>query len=190
MRIKRLLRGWLKILLKYSGLTWGVRILLSLLDELEQDRIRSLSNIHGSVLFNGRNIVITHPEKVVMGEGSGFHENTFLETRGGLTIGRYVHIGRSLNVFTTNHNYRSSNLIPYDPQAIIKPVVIKDFVWIGSNVSIIPGVTIGEGAIVGMGSVVVKDVPDCAIVGGNPAQIIGHRDVSLYERLKAEGKFF
>ena len=190
MRIKRLFRGWLKSLLKYSGSAWGLRRLLSLLDEIEQDRIRSFSNIHDGVLFHGGNIVVTHPEKMVMGEGSNFHENTFLETRGGVTIGRYVHIGRCLNVFTTNHNYRSINLIPYDQHDIVKPVVIKDFVWIGSNVIILPGVTIGEGAIIGMGSVVTKDVSNYAIVGGNPAQIIGHRDVSIFERLKAEKKFY
>jgi galactoside O-acetyltransferase len=52
------------------------------------------------------------------------------------------------------------------------PIVIKDKAWIGFHSIIMKGVTIGEGAIVGAGSVVVKDVPDYAVVGGNPAQII------------------
>ena len=56
----------------------------------------------------------------------------------------------------------------------MKPVVIEDFVWCGANVTILPGVKIGEGAIVGAGSVVVKDVPKYAVVAGNPARVISH----------------
>lgn len=52
------------------------------------------------------------------------------------------------------------------------PVIIKDKAWIGFNCIILKGVTIGEGAIVGAGSVVTKDVPDYAVVGGNPAVIL------------------
>ena len=55
---------------------------------------------------------------------------------------------------------------------ISAPIVIKDKVWIGFNAIILKGVTIGEGAVVGAGSVVTKDVPDYAVVGGNPAEIL------------------
>jgi maltose O-acetyltransferase len=158
--------------------------------EIEHDRILSHSGFHKSVNLIGENITITHPEKMTMGEGSCLHENSFLETRGGLSIGRYVHIGRNLNVFTSNHNYRSEESIPYDAKNILEQVVIKDFVWIGSSVNIAPGVTIEEGAVVGMGSVVVKDVPKYAIVGGNPAIIIGQRDKKVFENLKSKYKYF
>jgi acetyltransferase-like isoleucine patch superfamily enzyme len=53
-----------------------------------------------------------------------------------------------------------------------KPIVIKDKAWIGFNAIILKGVTIGEGAIVAAGSVITKDVPDYAVVGGNPARIL------------------
>ena len=55
---------------------------------------------------------------------------------------------------------------------IPKKIVIKDYAWIGSKSVILPGVTIGENAVVGAGSIVTKDVPDNAIVAGNPAKII------------------
>ena len=61
-----------------------------------------------------------------------------------------------------------------------EPVVISDYVWIGANSVVLKGVTIGEGAIVGAGSVVTKDVPPYTIVAGNPAQII--REIPLDER--------
>ncbi len=51
------------------------------------------------------------------------------------------------------------------------PVVIEDHVWIGFNVAILKGVTIGKGAIIGAGSVVTKDIPDNCVVYGNPAKI-------------------
>jgi acetyltransferase-like isoleucine patch superfamily enzyme len=62
----------------------------------------------------------------------------------------------------------------YKDWSVVKsaPIVIKDKAWIGSNSIIMKGVTIGEGAIVAAGSVVTKDVPDYAVVGGNPAKII------------------
>jgi len=63
---------------------------------------------------------------------------------------------------------------------IYKSVNIDDYVWIGANVSITPGVTIRKGAIVGMGAVVTKDVPECAIVGGNPAKILAYRDKETF----------
>ena len=68
-------------------------------------------------------------------------------------------------------------------------VIIDDFVWIGSDVTISGNVHIGEGAIIAIGSVVVKDVPRCAIVGGNPAKLIKYRDIERFEKLKSEGKF-
>jgi maltose O-acetyltransferase len=190
MKIRDFLRNFVKFLVRKSGFVAVWRSLSSIMAEIEQDRYRRFPGFHNKVSFIGKNILITHPEKIVMGEGSNFHDNSYLDTSGGVMIGRFVHIGRGLNVFTSNHNYRSIHFIPYDDQNIVKPVVIKDFAWIGSCVCIVPGVTVGEGAIIGMGSVVVKDVPDCAIVGGNPAQIIGRRDALVFEKLKSEGKFY
>lgn len=68
-------------------------------------------------------------------------------------------------------------------------VEIGDFVWLGSDVTISGNVRIGEGAIVAIGSVVVKDVPSYAIVGGNPAKIIKYRDIEHFHKLKQEKKF-
>lgn len=117
---------------------------------------------------------------------SHLKSDTFIECSGGVEIGKYFHVGRGLTIFSSNHNYRSAKSIPYDEVDILKPVVIEDCVWIGSNVSIVPGVRIGEGSVVGMGAVVTKDVPPGSIVGGNPAKIIGNRDMATYLRLKAE----
>lgn len=75
----------------------------------------------------------------------------------------------ALRANTLGQNVDYSNIIS-------KPVIIKEGAWIGFNAIIMKGVTIGKGAIIGAGSVVTKDVPDFAVVAGNPAQIIKYTD--------------
>lgn len=115
---------------------------------------------------------------------------TYIECNGGVSIGRYFHCGRGLTVLSTNHRYEGAESIPYDSVYVKRPVVIEDFVWCGANVTIVPGVTVGEGAIIAAGSVVTKDVPVCAVVGGNPAKVIKYRNKEHYLSLKAKGKFY
>lgn len=92
---------------------------------------------------------------------------TFLAL-GGITIEDDVLIGPKVSLVTENH--------PLDPEQrkglIGKPIHIKKNAWIGANATILPGVTIGENAVVAAGAVVSKDVPDNTIVGGIPAKFI------------------
>ncbi len=81
-------------------------------------------------------------------------------------------------------------MIPYDKTYVYKTVKIENNVWFGNNVIVTGNITIGEGAIIAAGAVVSKDVPKCAIVGGNPAKVIKYRDVEHYELLKQERKFW
>jgi len=92
---------------------------------------------------------------------------TFL-TLGGITIEDDVLIGPKVNLITENHP-----LNPQDRKGLIcKSILIKKNAWIGANATILPGVTIGENAVVAAGAVVSKDVPDNAVVGGIPAKFI------------------
>lgn len=127
---------------------------------------------------------------VHLGHHVNFNNNVIMNGLGEIIIGNYFHSGINLMIISTNHNYDDANAIPYDRKKINKKVIIKDFVWCGNNVTIIPGVTIGEGAIIAAGSVVVKDVPDFAIVGGNPAQLIKYRNIQRFTQLKEEGKYW
>ena len=67
-------------------------------------------------------------------------------------------------------------------------MTIGDNVWFGHRVTVLPGVSIGEGSIIQAGSVVVSDIPKCAIAGGSPARQFDTRDREHYERLKKEQK--
>ena len=105
--------------------------------------------------------------------------------RGIVRIGDNFHSGVGLKILTEVHNYEGSRL-PYDDTTIVKNVKISDNVWVGMDVCILGGVTIGEGAIIQARSVVVKDVPPLAIVGGHPALPYKFRNKAHYERLKGE----
>ncbi|HOV26240.1 MAG TPA: acyltransferase [Pseudobacteroides sp.] len=121
---------------------------------------------HGAFFGSGRDIEV--------GDNSGIGLNCRIA--GPLKIGRDVMMGPDVMIFTQNHE-NSRIDIPMNLQtAPKKPVVIEDDVWIAARVIILPGVTVHKGAILGAGAVVTKDVPEYAVVGGNPARIIKFRN--------------
>lgn len=107
---------------------------------------------------------------------------------GRVVFGDYVRAGMGLLILTRNHNYNGTAL-PYDKTYVTKDVLIDDLVWIGVNVTLLPGTHIGEGAIIQAGSVVHGEIPPLAIAGGNPAKVFSWRDKEHFERLKAKGAF-
>lgn len=108
---------------------------------------------------------------------------------GNVTIGSYFHSGVDVIIICQIHNYDKGVKIPYDDTYICQDVIIEDCVWIGSRVTILGGVTIGEGAIIQAGSTVVSDIPKYGIAGGHPAKVFKFRDAVHYEKLKSEGAF-
>lgn len=105
-----------------------------------------------------------------------------------IKIGNYVAIGAEVLIITASHNYNSDK-IPFNEEYIEKDVIIKDFAWIGSRVTLLPGTVIGKGAIVQAGSCVHGNIPDYAIVGGNPAKVFSQRDINKFKLLE-ENKCF
>ena len=122
-------------------------------------------------------------------KSSHIKSDTYIECAGGVKIGSYFHCGRGLTIFSSNHNWRSESCLPYDNNDIKKKVIIGDYVWFGANVTILPGVKIGNGSVVAAGSVVTKDVPSGHLVGGNPAKFISKRNMDLMWQLEREGRF-
>lgn len=111
---------------------------------------------------------------VELGDNSGLGINCRIS--GKTVIGKDVMMGPNVCIFTKNHAFDKTD-IPMNLQGMSeeRPVVIEDDVWIGANAIILQGVTISKGAIIGAGAVVTKDVPEYAIVGGNPAKLLKYR---------------
>ena len=114
---------------------------------------------------------------ITIGRRSVINQQCSLDGRGGLTIGNYVSISQGVWIFTDSHDM-------HDPlfREVLAPVTIGDHAWIGSRAMILPGVTVGEGAVVAAGAVVTSNVEPYTVVGGVPARPIGTRNRSLKPR--------
>lgn len=113
-------------------------------------------------------LYIDYGKPVTIGKGCFIQQCCTFFGRGGITIGNEVFIGPKVNLITINHDPNPDNR----SATYGRRIIIEDKVWIGINSTILPGVKIGYGAIVGAGSVVTKDVPPMTIVAGNPARFI------------------
>lgn len=141
----------------------------------------------------GENLIVNHKSSVTKHTilGSNVNFNGMEITGGGnVSIGDNFHSGRQCLMITQYHNYDGGKAIPYDDTYVMKDIVIEDNVWVGDRVIILGGVTIGEGAIIQAGSVVVKSIPKYSIAGGHPAAVFKTRDINHYEYLKAHKKFY
>lgn len=146
---------------------------------------RTAKTCGGTLYVHGKTIVTPH---TVL--GNNVHFNGMHITGGGkVLIGNNFHSGEQCYMISEFHNYDHGEALPYDSTNIVKDIVIGDNVWLGTRVMVLGGVTIGEGAIIQAGSVVTKDVPECAIAGGHPAVPFKYRDRAHYEALKKAGKF-
>jgi acetyltransferase-like isoleucine patch superfamily enzyme len=115
-----------------------------------------------------------HP-KIYIGAGTYINRNTFLDATESLVIGRECGIGPGC--YITDHDHGTEiDEAPLGQSMISKATKIGDRVWIGANVTVLKGVTIGNDAVIGAGSVVTKDIPDGAIAVGNPARVIRYKN--------------
>ncbi|RLZ07471.1 acyltransferase [Acinetobacter sp. 2JN-4] len=107
--------------------------------------------------------------------GKNFYMNSGCHLLGEIVIGDDVMIGPKTVIWGRDHGIGKGRLVR-EQEHSVAPIEIGDDVWIAANVTILKGVKIGKGAVVGAGAVVVKDVPDYAIVVGNPAKVVKYRE--------------
>ena len=126
-------------------------------------------------------------KKISIGNNSGSGEYSRLAQADDIIIGNDVMIGQELMIITHNHKFSDKSVLLRLQGGISQPVIIKDNVWIGARVIILPGVTVGQGSVIAAGAVVVKDVPPYAVYGGVPAKLIKKRWVYIDFQV-AQGK--
>ena len=114
------------------------------------------------------------PRKLILGKGTIIGDNAILDARCGLTMGENVNLSSNVSIYTLQHDHRDPYFRCNETQKKMS-VEIDDRVWLGSNVIVLPGVHIGEGAVCCAGCVVTKDIPPYTVVAGIPAKKVGER---------------
>lgn len=142
-----------------------------------------------NIIFKGGGSIY-HEENISIEDHVQIGENYFLMGIGGIEIGRGTIISRNVCIHSGNHDFKSSDMIPYSQDYLAEKITIGKAVWIGQNVNILPGVTIGDGAIIGMGSTVSKDVKPYEIVVGMGQRVLGYRDEINFEKGLDAEKFY
>ncbi len=115
-------------------------------------------------------IITFSPWKITIGNNSIIHFDCLLDGRGGIYIADNVDVSFGVKIFTEQHDVNSASY-----GTIVKPVKIGNYVVIGAYSILLPGVIVGEGAVIAAGSVVTKNVAPFAVVGGSPAIVIKSR---------------
>ena len=158
----------------------------------KQNKLQSKFNKIGKNVYISKGYDIQGYENINIQDNVWIGQNCKMAAMDEINIMRGCILSHNIEIWTSNHNYNSDDLqsIPYDARFEKKPVTICENVWIGSRVIILPGITIGEGAVIGAGAVVTKDIPPLAVVGGNPARVIKYRNKKNYYNLKNQDKIY
>ena len=140
----------------------------SLLKELFSDKLGENSRIMAPIAGAAF-------DYIEIGSNVFINSNSLLMARGGITIEDDVMLAANVQLLSNNHD-------EYDRQVLLcKPIHIKKGAWIGAGASVLPGVTIGEYAIVGAGAIVTKDVGDYEVAVGVPAKVVKTLDKDRFE---------
>lgn len=131
------------------------------------------SMIHADVFFDGR--------RARIGTGAMLNNQIYIDARDDVTIGDRTFLAARVSIMTSTHvmgghEQRAGELLTY-------PVTIGDGVWIGADVTILPGVRIGDGAVIGAGALVTKDCEPDGLYVGRPAQLVRRLDLESGENI-------
>lgn len=129
---------------------------------------------------------------IVIGDNVQINDFVHIGAIGSIIIGNNVLMASKIYISDHNHGSYDENIsdypmsIPIERESICKPVLIEDNVWIGESVSILPGVTLGKGSIIGASSVVTKSIPPFSIAAGNPAKVVKKFDFQSNKWIKVK----
>lgn len=129
----------------------------------------------------GPGVVMRDPTAVSVGAGSALDGRIVIDSWAPVTIGARCLINDEVQLLTGSHDVNHPDFVGQ-----VRPITIGDYAWLPKSIIVLPGVTIGEAAVVQTGSVVTRDVPRRAIVGGNPAIEIGTRADTAFRYIPSD----
>lgn len=127
-----------------------------------------------NVMLREFSILRAHRGRLDIGDNSFIGPHCLLQGPN-LSIGSNVMIGAGAKIFSSNHNFDKKDVPIMLQDEISKGIKIEDDAWVGANVAILDGVTIGKGSVIGAGAVVTKNVAPFSIAAGNPARLLRKR---------------
>ena len=169
------------------------RYLKNYIQKIKINRLKGRMLFCGNKVYIHPTVLIADPQLVSIGNNCHIQNDCKLYgCGGGIEIGEGTIFSHEIQIFARNHYYDGDDLefLPYDDRYVCKKVRVGKYVWIGARSTIMAGVTIGDGAVIAAGSVVTKDVPMCAVVGGNPARVLKYRDREIFNELVAQNKSY
>lgn len=173
-------RGWFRynLVVLYETCMFFTFMLprFSFIDALKSMMLRCLGAKVGRRVIYYPGLWIMPCRNLIIGDDVDLAHGVLITTGGGVSIGDRTMIGYRAQILSTSHIIPPKPTKMFDAGDRYGAVKIENDVWIGANAVILPGVTIGEGAVVAAGSAVTKDVLPFTVVGGIPAKIIRNRD--------------
>ena len=138
---------------------------------------------HPENISLGNNVYIGHStilkgyykNELIIGDNTWIGQGCFFHSAGGIVIGRTVGIGPKVNILTSYHKDENPEVPVMVNELVFSPVIIGDGCDLGVGSTILPGIRVGEGSIIGAASVVTHDVDPYTVVAGNPAKVIRKR---------------
>jgi acetyltransferase-like isoleucine patch superfamily enzyme len=146
-----------------------------LFNYIKSNFLRLLGSKIGRGITYYPGIKLSPGNRLILGDHVDLAWGVLITTSGGVSIGDRTLVGYNTQIFSANHKVPSRPLKIFDSGHVKQKVTIENDVWIGAGCIILPGVKIGEGAVVAAGSVVTKEVSPFTYVGGVPAKFIKER---------------
>lgn len=137
--------------------------------------IKSIANKCGDNVSIHPGVYIFSAESLSLGNNVSIHPMCYIDSSGGIAIQDDVSIAHGVTILSTRHIYDDVNIAIKDQGIIYEPTIISNDVWIGAKATVLSGVAINSGAIIGANSVVTKDLKEKAIYVGIPAKLLKSR---------------
>jgi putative colanic acid biosynthesis acetyltransferase WcaF len=164
-------RGFRKIRSHLGAAGYNIAISGFPFHAVRQNYLRSCGMQIGKKVALMRGAIIVRPDQISIGNNCIIGFNCFLGGEGGIQIGNNVNLASFTTILGGYHDIDDPNF-----KSVLNPVIIEDYVWAATRVTIVGGVRIGRGSVLAAGAVVTKDVPPYHVVGGVPARKIKERN--------------